>query len=416
MTSPEFFLLLLNNIPLYIFALLIVTCVSLLLSRICIGTIINGMMLHIYYLVASGSVAVFLFLTTRIDGIKFFHFIIIELSIAYYCFFLFNQAIISYDYCLWSLPREKVRKFLLIFFIVSGALSLYSFFMQTAEDSSRIEFMYISPSWAYIKHLVNLATPFGYFAPWLVLLKKLPRKYFIVSILLIILNSMATGSKAGFIMILPTTYLCIREMPHFKTRISAYISKLTLAVAGVIVIAGMLANLLLLNVDFFYVLNRAISSGDAIYLSYPLEDPTQFLNKVDILTKYHRGLSRFIGFQAGRDSETEFGVSMTRFVENDTAFRGPNARVSAFALCNFGVLGSIPFLLYVFIVLYFQYALVRQITKFNSAIGMILWPYLLFSLFSSAQDFSLSLTNLSFLLVFYLGHLSWRIWSKCATQ
>lgn len=166
--------------------------------------------------------------------------------------------------------------------------------------------------------------------------------------------------------------------------------------------AAFVFNLYVLEVDPLFMLARVVFSGDSVFMTYPYPRPEELCAGVDVLSAFHRGLARALQFPAAGDPTTVFGVRLVQNVEIEDALRGPNARISSYSLCNFGISATLPFLLYASLLLALQRKLALSIGRRFPRLQLLLLPFYISTLVDGAQDVYKIMTGFTILLVLWL--------------
>jgi hypothetical protein len=149
-----------------------------------------------------------------------------------------------------------------------------------------------------------------------------------------------------------------------------------------------------LDVSAADVYDRFFLFGEPIFLTYFSDRPTAACENVSTFASMHRGWARLAGDPSATNIDTLFGFALMIEAVGVNTFTGPNARLSAYALCNFAderiVLCAIVVLAYLgLMLLVFSLALKRP--KLLS----ILYPFFLVSLAGASQDFNLIMQDIT---------------------
>jgi hypothetical protein len=317
-------------------------------------------------------------------------------------FFCVEFLFLAGMYAVYSrliLHRTKVIEALHRFFDGPGAvpfvsfiflIAIFNFLVTPTDGSSRIEYM--TGAWfSLLKPFIQLATPLSYLGVFILLLNKRKRRLGYALLAIAVLSNVMTGSKASFAFSLFTAFLVLRDLsvdPKLQLR-SADKLKLSLFVSVTIALA-----LTRLEVSAADVYDRFFLFGEANILTYFSDRPTAACENVSTFASMHRGWARLAGDPSATNIDTLFGFALMIEAVGVNTFTGPNARLSAYALCNFAderiVLGAIVVLAYLGLML-----LVFSLSLSRRGLLAIVYPFFLVSLAGASQDFNLIMQDIT---------------------
>lgn len=316
-------------------------------------------------------------------------------------FFGVEFVFLTVMYAIYSrLLRKRVQIFAALnrFFDSSAAkmlvgmmvlIAVFDFIVVPTDGSSRITYM--TASWfSFVSPFIQLATSMAYFGVFLLLQNTRRRRLGYVLLMVAIIDSILTGSKASFAFGLLIAFLALRDLSPDRMRIR-YGDKLKLFVlVGTMVVLALTR----LNVSFADVGDRFFLYGEATILTYFSDKPTTACENVSTFASMHRGLARLAGDPSANDIDTLFGYALMIQATGVNTFTGPNARLSAYTLCNFPgeriVLCAIVVVVYLVLLLaVFRRALARPMYL------AVVYPFLLGSISSAAQDFNLIMQGIT---------------------
>ncbi len=282
------------------------------------------------------------------------------------------------------------------------ALTIFNFVEAPTDGSSRIEYM--TQAWfSSLKPLIQIATPLSYLGVFVLLLT--PRRKWLGYVLLTtsILANVATGSKASFLLALAFAYLAVRDLTAGQKIMMTKAERTVIAL-----ITGLAAVFALsrLAVDASDLLDRFLLYGEANILTYFAPDPTAACSNVSLFAAMHRGWARLLGDPSALDIDTLFGFALMIKETGINTLTGPNARLSAYFLCNFPDAKIIFGLIVVVFYLVLIKSTFKQAIK-RPAISAIFYPFMLVSLYGASQDFNLIMQDITImcglLVAFTLG-------------
>lgn len=310
--------------------------------------------------------------------------------------FVFLAAIYAMYGCLIR-HRAKVLDALQCFFDGKRAISLtcliaiiavFNFLATPTDGSSRIEYM--TGAWfSLVKPFIQLAMPLSYLGVFILLLNKRRRRLGYTLLAAAVLSNVMTGSKASFAFSLFTAFLVLRDLDQKLHIRSADKLKLSLFVAAAVSLA-----LTRLNVSTADVSDRFFLFGEPTILTYFSARPTAACESVSTFASMHRGLARLAGDPSATNIDTLFGFALMIEAVGINTFTGPNARLSAYALCNFAderiVLCVIVVLAYLGLML-----LVFSLSLSRPRLLAIVFPFFVVSLAGASQDFNLIMQDIT---------------------
>jgi hypothetical protein len=285
-------------------------------------------------------------------------------------------------------------------------VALFNAFFTPTDGSSRIEYM--TNAWfSLVKPFIQVALPLSYLGVFILLLNPKKRGLGYVLLVITVISNIMTGSKASFIFSLLSAFLSLRDLSisHSRLRIRSRDKlKLSVFVAAMVGLA-----LTRLSVSPADVSDRFFLFGEATILTYFADQPTGACERVSTFASMHRGLARVAGDSSANDIDTLFGFALMIEATGVNTFTGPNARLSAYALCNFAderiVFCAIVLLVYLGLML-----MVFSLASYRyGAVLAIVYPFSLVSLAAASQDFNLIMQDITlffallWLLVFILA-------------
>ena len=295
--------------------------------------------------------------------------------------------------------RTRVLEALYRFFDGPGAvpfvgfivlIAIFNFLATPTDGSSRIEYM--TGAWfSLLKPFIQLATPLSYLGVFILLLNKRRRGLGYALLVTAVVSNVMTGSKASFAFSLFTAFLALRDLsitPKLQIR-GADKLKLSLFVAATVSLA-----LTRLDVSAADVSDRFFLFGEATILTYFSDKPTAACENVSTFASMHRGWARLAGDPSATNIDTLFGFALMIEAVGVNTFTGPNARLSAYALCNFAderiVLCAIVVVAYLGLLMFvFTRSLQRP------TLLAIVYPFFLVSLAGASQDFNLIMQDIT---------------------
>ncbi|WP_077036105.1 hypothetical protein [Pelomonas sp. KK5] len=273
-----------------------------------------------------------------------------------------------------------------------GMLAAFNFVFAPDDGSSRIGYM--TEAWFSIfKPFIQITTPLSYMGTFLLL--QIPRRKVLgyVLFLISIVANVATGSKASFMLALLFAYLGVRDLTGNQLQLLSARQRSILIAFGALITVAVLANLAVSPQD---VIDRFLLYGEANIMTYFSPDPTAACSDVSLFARMHRGWARLLGDPSALDIDTLFGFALMLQEVGVNTLTGPNARLSAYFLCNF------PAQQFIFglIVVAAYLGLVRLSfaqTRKRPLVCAIFYPFLLASLHGASQDFNLIMQDITIL-------------------
>jgi hypothetical protein len=325
------------------------------------------------------------------------HFYIIEFSFLALTYAAYRYLLKYRALVLAAMQKFLNRKGTLFIIAIVAMMAVFNYLLAPTDGSSRIAYM--TEAWfSLVKPFIYIITPLSYFAVFILIPNRNRRCFGYILLLATVIANIATGSKASFSLGLITAYLAVRDLAgpaRFKIRQQDFV-KLALFVGATIIFA-----LARLEVSIADIRDRFFLWGEATILTYFSDTPTAACAHVSTFASMHRGLARFLGDTSAQDINTLFGYALTIEELGVNTFTGPNARLSAYMLCNFSderiAFGAFVILVYFL----FMFFLFRRIINRPAYIALI-YPFFLTSLASASQDFALimqAITVFSILLI-----------------
>jgi len=281
--------------------------------------------------------------------------------------------------------------------VLAAGIAVFNFLVAPTDGTSRIAYM--TQAWfSLIKPLIQLITPLSYLTVCIMLVEK-SRRYLGYTLLgVLVLANIATGSKASFALSLFAAFLALRDLSGYRglrIRLRDVVS-LSLFIGAAVVFA-----LTRLEVSGADLANRFFLYGEATILTYFSDTPTAACSSVSTFASMHRGWARLLGDRSAQDIDTLFGYALNIEHVGVNTFTGPNARLSAYFLCNFPgekmVFGLFMLLVYLLLLmLLFRRLLIRP------AYLALVYPFLVVSLSGAAQDFNLIMQDVTMFVLLLL--------------
>jgi hypothetical protein len=333
-----------------------------------------------------------------IDSGRVSHFLLIEFS------FLIAVLLVYR-----SLLRRRIQVMAALqgFFLSEGAywltgfialLAVFNFVLAPDDGSSRISYM--TESWfSLLKPFIQIATPLSYLGAFLLLLTPGRKALGYLLLGISILANIATGSKASFLLSLGFAYLAVRDLAAGQ---KITMTKTERSVIIIIVTFAALFALSRLAVSAQDLIDRFMLYGEATIMTYFSPDPTAACSNLSLFASMHRGVARLLGDPTAKDIDTLFGFALMIEQTGVNTFTGPNARLSAYFLCNF------PGTKFIFgtIVVGSYLMLARSVfarTVQRPWLCALFYPFLLASLHGASQDFNLIMQDITILCALWLA-------------
>jgi hypothetical protein len=318
------------------------------------------------------------------------HFFIVEFSFLAAIYAVYGRLLKQRVQVLAALQRFFDGPGTVPFIAFMVLIAIFNFLVTPTDGSSRIGYM--TDAWfSLLKPFIQLALPLSYLGVFILLLNPRRRRLGYLLLVAVVLSNIMAGSKASFSYSLFSAFLALRDLsitPRLRIR-GADKLKLSLFVSAMIILA-----LTRLGVSASDVSDRFFLFGEATILTYFSERPTAACENVSTFASMHRGWARAAGDPTATDIDTLFGFALMIEAVGYNTFTGPNARLSAYALCNFTderiVLCAIVVLAYLgLLLLAFRRAL-RRPTHLA-----IFYPFFLVSLAAASQDFNLIMQDIT---------------------
>lgn len=375
----------------FAWALLAITVLAIVLVPTLFGVKwLNGLLFAQITLIFNTITIIAGLSTAAIPVERGFHFFVVEFAFLLAMYAMYGRLIRH---------RAKVLDALQCFFDGQGAIpficfvaliAVFNFLVTPTDGTSRIEYM--TGEWfSLLKPFIQLATPLSYLGVFILLLNKRRRRLGYVLLAIAVLSNVMTGSKASFAFSLFTAFLALRDLsidPKLQIRRADKL-KLSLFVAATVSLA-----LTRLDVSAADVYDRFFLFGEANILTYFSDRPTAACENVSTFASMHRGWARLAGDPSATNIDTLFGFALTIEAVGVNTFTGPNARLSAYALCNFAderiVLCAIVVLAYLGLML-----LVFLLSQSRPWLLAIVYPFFLVSLAGASQDFNLIMQDIT---------------------
>ena len=333
-----------------------------------------------------------------VDADRVVHFFAIEFGFLIAILLIYKSVLDYRVFVLAALQRFFAGKGAYCLTLFMGALTIFNFIEAPSDGSSRIEYM--TEAWfSLLKPLIQVATPLSYLGVFVLLLNPERKWLGYVLLTISILANIATGSKASFMLTLLFAYLAVRDLTAGQ---KIMMTKTERGIITIITILAALFALSQLAVNAQDLLNRFFLYGEANILTYFAPDPTAACSNVSLFASMHRGWARLLGDPSAQDIDTLFGFALTIQEVGVNTLTGPNARLSAYFLCNF------PEAKFIFglVVIVFYLALVKVTFKKavkRPLISALYYPFMLTSLYGASQDFNLIMQDITILCALLIG-------------
>jgi hypothetical protein len=319
-----------------------------------------------------------------------FHFFAVEFAFLAAMYAMYGSLVRHRVKVLDALQRFFDGRGAIPFVLFIALIAVFNFVVTPTDGSSRIEYM--TGEWfSLLKPFIQFATPLSYLGVFILLMNKRRRRLGYVLLATAVLSNVMTGSKASFAFSLFTAFLALRDLsiaPKLEIR-SADKLKLSLFVVATVSLA-----LTRLDVSAADISDRFFLFGEATILTYFSDHPTAACENVSTFASMHRGWARLAGDPSATNIDTLFGFALMIEAVGVNTFTGPNARLSAYALCNFAderiVLCAIVVVAYLGLML-----LVFSLTLKRPKLLAILYPFFLVSLAGASQDFNLIMQDIT---------------------
>jgi len=284
-----------------------------------------------------------------------------------------------------------------IYFLIfcSFIFTVFNYIFTPQDGSSRIG--YQTNYWySFIKPVYQISTPASFFISFILILNN---RYKISAYLLLILNifaSIASGSKGAFVMQALTAFLIIRDanvVTNYK------FSKFDLISAATSLILALVLTLDRLQVSFSDLIYRILLFGEPTLMTYYAPSPTSACENLTTFAKMHRGWARALGDPSAMNIDTLFGYAWNIQYFGTNTFTGPNARFGAYMACNFPGF-SIVIGLFVSAIYLCLIAISARSAKHRPGMLVIIYPFCIYSLIASGQDFNILMQDINILLLF----------------
>jgi hypothetical protein len=310
---------------------------------------------------------------------------------------MFAYSIILNQMKLYFQDIDKLVDIKTIYVLIFCSLlfAIFNYIFTPQDGSSRIG--YQTNYWySFIKPIYQISTPASFFISFILILNN---RYKISAYILLALNilaSIASGSKGAFIMQALTAFLIIRDANAFT---NYKFSKFDLIAATSSLIVALVLTLDRLQVSFSDLIYRILLFGEPTLMTYYAPSPTSACENLTTFAKMHRGWARALGDPSAMNIDTLFGYAWNIQYFGTNTFTGPNARFGAYMACNFPGLSIIIGLLVSAIYLSLI-AISARSAKRRPGMLVIIYPFCIYSLIASGQDFNILMQDINILLLF----------------
>ena len=280
-----------------------------------------------------------------------------------------------------------------ILITIGLVLAAFTYVVTPQDGTSRIA--YQTNYWySLVKPIGAFVGPVSYFASFVVLMVHNKRVPAYALLIVSVLSNIASGSKGAFIMQALTAFLMVRDL-DLTARFRVNRLDLFLGTAGLV--SGLVLSLQRLRLDVADLWDRIMLFGEPTLLTYFAPDPTAACRTLSLLAKMHRGWARMIGDPGALDIDTLFGYAWTIQYVGVNTFTGPNARFSAYLICNFPdseiIYGLIMTALYFTLVITAIRACFRQ-----NLFVPVVYAFVVSSITLVGQDFNVLMQDINFMI------------------
>lgn len=333
-----------------------------------------------------------LFYKSEISIPSVFHFFAFDFLVTIIVFIIYKKYIINTrKICNIDQVFFYCKKYFLLLFILS-VLQIIIIYYNVNEGESRIIFH--NERWySFIKIIGWIFEPLLCIVAF-IYLRFSNYRLAIIALSLIIVKSIISGSKSGFIIIIFTSFLVYRDLFGI-TKKELKINKL---IALLILILAFL-NLQNMGVDLNKLQIRVLSFAEDSIMVYPSLQPTEACQDFSIINAVHRGIGRLIGDEDSMQFNALYGISLSNIFYGVNSATGPNSRIGSYTLCSFpGILIIIPIFfgaLYLFLLW-----IVFKKMIFSGGLFMILgFPFFASSISLLILDYNSAMSILSTLIL-----------------
>lgn len=327
MSPIQFLDILLQNLPLYSLILVLTTFSFLYFWKKKFKKYINGLL----YLQATSVIVftnvIFMFITNEISYRSLLIFIgseifIISLMCFAYLKLLKIVNLIDIDKKLNSLNNY-------LFILIGGLLivSFYDFYLFFNVNTSESRLSHkVNTLYSFVRILSNFVLP-----PLYILLFHnihLNNKFkSLVILLVLIMSSIFTGSKSGFIVLIFVNMLLYKDL---TSRVTVFKSSKVALWFIIFSFSVAIANIVSMEVDFEHMIIRIIDFAEAPIMVLPFDDPgkTIFL-KNSYFSIIYRSFGKLIEDPISSDLSSLFGFRLHEYFYGSNTLVGPNARIGA---------------------------------------------------------------------------------------
>jgi hypothetical protein len=319
------------------------------------------------------------------------HFFAVEFLFYVVIYAIYGRLLRRREQVLEALQRFFASKATIPFIVLILLVAISNAALTPTDGSSRIEYM--TKAWfSLLKPLINLALPLAYIGVFILLLNPKRRHLGYLLLAITIISNMMAGSKASFAISLLSACLLLRDLaisfPRLRMRGQDKL-KLSLFVAVMVVVA-----LTRINTSAADLSDRFFLFGEATMMTYFADQPTAACQNVSTFASMHRGLARLAGDSSANNIDTLFGFALMIEATGANSFTGPNARLSAYALCNFA--GERILLFAIVVAVYLCLMLIVFFSSLNRPrLLAIVYPFILISVSSASQDFNLIMQDIT---------------------
>lgn len=327
MSPIKFLEIFLNNWGLFLLIFSLVSIFFFGISKIIFKKYINGMVYVQSTSIIVFSIVFLLFFTDEISFRSLWVFIGSEILILCLMFFAYKNLLTRISSINIINKLNRLNKYLPFFLFCMTIVILYDFYM----------FYNLNLEYSRLSHKVNLAYSFiriikNFFLPVLYILlfhnfylnNKI--KSFLIFTFLV-LTSIFSGSKSGFIIILFISFFIYKDLTQiksiFKSNMSVfYFITYSLSVA--------IINITLMGVDFDILIIRIIDFAEAPIMTLPIDNPAETIFKNNsYFSVVHRSLGKLFGDVSSFDISSLFGFRLHEYFYGSNTLVGPNARIGA---------------------------------------------------------------------------------------
>jgi len=360
------------------------------------------------------------------------YFIVIEILGYLLVAYLYKKSLYTLLVIIPALKQFRILFTWRFIIYLLALIQVYSNYFNAFSGGSRISFM-LSSNYVYFKFFFVLIAVVSSSLLFFDFVQN--NNFLLIDLVFLALASIASGSKAGFVLGLLPTYLIISDAKSLNTLFPfcRFNSLITLKLPAVlpksfkfkliklnylrlfsffVLLFGVFSAISVIGLVFNDLLNRFFLFGESGYLVLNndlLPDPSRIAEGLSDFARLHRGWARLLGDQGALNDDTLFGFALTMTQNGGiNSFTGPNSRISSYFIVNY----TTPFLLFASIAMVILFtslyikslAILERIILAKGNVSILLGTALYFLLSgylqSITQDYYTLLQLLSYLVLF----------------